>query len=57
MIVSSSFWCDVHHMMKAAKDEWHQLGNEIYTTYIKKQHAGIRLNKQILKVRHTLHDF
>lgn len=37
-------------MMKAAKDEWHQLGNEIYTTYIKKQHVGIRLNKQILKV-------
>ncbi|OQR78149.1 sorting nexin-25-like, partial [Tropilaelaps mercedesae] len=43
------FWCDVDLMMRAGKDEWHQLGNEIYTTYIKKPHAGIRLSKQILK--------
>lgn len=44
------FWCDVDQMMKTSKDEWHQLGNEIYITYIKKPHAGIRLSKQILKV-------
>ncbi|XP_022645239.1 sorting nexin-25-like isoform X2 [Varroa destructor] len=43
------FWCDVDQMMKTSKDEWHQLGNEIYITYIKKPHAGIRLSKQILK--------
>lgn len=44
-----SFWQDIENMKLSSKDEWHQLGNEIYQTYIKRPRPGIRLSKGVLK--------
>lgn len=44
-----SFWQDVENMRLSSKEEWHQLGNEIYQTYIKRPRQGIRLSKGVLK--------
>nr|XP_037285481.1 sorting nexin-25-like isoform X2 [Rhipicephalus microplus] len=43
------FWQDIENMKLSSKDEWHQLGNEIYQTYIKRPRPGIRLSKGVLK--------
>ncbi|KAH6934764.1 hypothetical protein HPB50_000695 [Hyalomma asiaticum] len=44
-----AFWQDIENMKLSSKDEWHQLGNEIYQTYIKRPRPGIRLSKGVLK--------
>ncbi|XP_064482182.1 sorting nexin-25-like isoform X2 [Ornithodoros turicata] len=44
-----AFWRDVEEMRTSSKDEWHQLGNVIYQTYIKNPRMGIKLSRTILK--------